>query len=347
MNLQRRPRSRRMRGISLVELMVGITLGLLLLLGLSSLYLSNSFARAEFNKSAEQIENGRYALDVLARDLELAGFMGAHHLAKTAAPSLPTICEGGVTNLGFALSPAVTMPVAVTVYKPGALAPPCLPDYVPNTEVVAVRRVATNAVAPAALVAGTTYLQASSCTLDTTPLVVGADPALFTLRNKTCDPAAPAPIWRYIVRIYYLASCDRCTAPADTIPTLKVAELGPTGLTTSSVAQGIQTMHFDFDMDLDQDGSPDCYVADPAIDNSAACTAVPAYDWTQPPRNWQTVATVRTSVLSRTTAPSAGWKDTRTYALGDGMTLGPFDDQYKRRVYAQAMRLWNAPGVVN
>jgi type IV pilus assembly protein PilW len=56
---------------------------------------------------------------------------------------------------------------------------------------------------------------------------------------------------------------------------------------------------------------------------------------------------VRTSVLSRTTAPSAGWKDTRTYALGDGMTLGPFDDQYKRRVYAQAMRLWNAPGVVN
>lgn len=83
MSTQRRLRSRRMRGISLVELMIGITLGLLLLLGLSSLYLSNSLARAEFNKSAEQIENGRYALDVLARDLELAGFMGAHHLAKT------------------------------------------------------------------------------------------------------------------------------------------------------------------------------------------------------------------------------------------------------------------------
>ena len=347
MNPRRPLPLRRMRGVSLVELMIGITLGLVLLLGLSSLYLSNSQARTEFNKSAEQIENGRYALDVLARDLELAGFMGAHHLAKTAAPSLPTICEGGVADLGFAVTPALTMPVAVTVYQPGAVAPACLPNYVANTEVVAVRRVATNPVAAATLTAGTTYLQASSCTLDAAPVVVGADPALFTLRTKACSAAVVAPVWRYIVRIYYLASCDRCGDAADGIPTLKVAELGPTGLTASSVAQGIQTMHFDFGMDLDQDGSPDCYVTDPGIDNSAACTGVPAYDWTQAPRNWQAVSTVRASVLARTTAPSTGWRDTRTYALGGGITLGPFDDPYKRRVYAQAVRLWNAPGVVN
>jgi type IV pilus assembly protein PilW len=339
-------RRRYMRGVSLVELMIGITLGLLLLIGLSSLYLSNSLARTEFNKSAEQIENGRYALDLLARDLELAGFMGAHHLAKSAAPSLPTICEGDVTDLGFALSPALTIPVAVTVYRPGVTPPACLPNYRANTEVVAIRRVATNAVAPATLVAGTTYLQASACSADSAPFTFGSDPALFTLRNRTCDSGAIAPIWRYVVRLYYLADCDRCTTPADGIPTLKMAELGPTGLTVTSVTQGIESLHVELGLDLDQDGSPDCYVDDANLDHSATCTAVPGYDWTLPARNWQAVATVRANVLARTTAPSPGWRDTRVYALG-GVSMGPFDDQYKRRVYAQAARLWNATGVVN
>ena len=56
---------RRQHGLSLVELMVSIVIGLLLLAGISSLIAAQSGARGELEKSARQIENGRYALTLL------------------------------------------------------------------------------------------------------------------------------------------------------------------------------------------------------------------------------------------------------------------------------------------
>ena len=53
-------------GFTLVELMVGITLGLFLLIGLTSLMVSNVQTRSELDKSSRQIESGRYAIQLLS-----------------------------------------------------------------------------------------------------------------------------------------------------------------------------------------------------------------------------------------------------------------------------------------
>ena len=63
-------------GFSLVELLIGLTVGLIVVAGLTTIYANSSRSQAELQKSAAQIENGRYAMEVISADLHLAGFYG-------------------------------------------------------------------------------------------------------------------------------------------------------------------------------------------------------------------------------------------------------------------------------
>lgn len=64
------------QGLSLVELMVAITIGLLLIAGMATLLVNMSSASREQFKAAQQIENGRFATDLLENDIRLAGYYG-------------------------------------------------------------------------------------------------------------------------------------------------------------------------------------------------------------------------------------------------------------------------------
>ena len=50
------------RGFSLLELMTSITIGLLIMAGLASVFVNSSTANKEMKNNAEQIENGRFAI---------------------------------------------------------------------------------------------------------------------------------------------------------------------------------------------------------------------------------------------------------------------------------------------
>lgn len=334
-----RPRARQ-RGFSLVELMVGITLGLLLLLVLGNLYLSTARSRNEFTNSAEQMENGRYVLDMLGQEIELAGFFGPSNIARNAAASAPAACETDAGRLGFAGSPA-TVPLGLQAFAPGT-APLCLSNMAPGSEVIVIRRVSTTPSAAAA--AGHAYLQPSFCATDATPFVFGTNAAAFVMRTKACNAAVPSELREAVVRVFYLATCDNCTGGGDGVPTLKVASLNGSTFEVNSVAQGIQDMHLTYGVDLDNNGSADCYVSDPGANNSTVCTGVPGYDWSNALTNWRNVASTRISVLARTQRTSTGWTDSRTYDLGRAQPSGPFNDGYKRHVYAQVARIANVAG---
>ena len=75
-------RRRVQHGLSLVELMVALTIGLFLTAGIIQLFIGTS-QTYRFNESMSRLqENGRFALEILARDLRMAGFSGC-------APNLP------------------------------------------------------------------------------------------------------------------------------------------------------------------------------------------------------------------------------------------------------------------
>src|SRR5688572_21935555 len=63
-------------GFSMVELMVALTVGLLLIGGMVATLVSSSTTGKVRERSSEIQNNGRYALEVLKRDVQHAGFIG-------------------------------------------------------------------------------------------------------------------------------------------------------------------------------------------------------------------------------------------------------------------------------
>jgi type IV pilus assembly protein PilW len=186
----------------------------------------------------------------------------------------------------------------------------------------------------------------SRCLFDSQPLKYDNVTTNFTLQTRTCA-GTPTEIRKYVMRTYYLASCDNCTTN-DGIPTLKVAEFNGGVITITSLVTGIQDVHYSYGVDIDNNGGPDCYVDDPSVNNSSGgtnqCPNGGAYSWATPATNWANVTAVRISVLSRNLANSAGWSDTRTYNLGRATASGPYNDSYKRHVYNTMARVWNTGG---
>jgi len=84
MKKDRMMKSNRMNGFTLIELMVAMVIGLIILLGLASLFTNaSSLNRAQTGLSILQ-ENGRYAISRLKQDIENAG---QKHCASVALPN--------------------------------------------------------------------------------------------------------------------------------------------------------------------------------------------------------------------------------------------------------------------
>ena len=356
----------RQQGLSLAELMIAIGIGMFLLLGLSSLLVANSQTSQELNKTGGQIENGRFAIQLLSDDIRLAGFLGTY--APTGAtwtiPADP--CATALVNMGFSnklspvVLPKVTVPVAIHGYAGADALPASCATVVTNrlagTGVLIVRRVSTKSTAPAAAL-GYPYLQGSNCadsTIDTVPFVFETDKTKFTLTQRDCLSTNLAPVNEYLVHIYYVSSCSDCTAN-DGIPTLKSAEFKGGVFTTSSLVEGIENMQLDYGIDMDGDGAVDCYTSNPtappdtevkpALFPASACpqTTIP-YDWTVVTNNWSNVMAVRVNLLARNLQPSTGWTDNKIYGMGLTGTIAATNDAYKRHAYSSVARLYNISG---
>ena len=103
------------RGVSLIELMVSITIGLILLAGVLSIFLSSKVTYFANEKTARIQENGRVALDLLQHDVRSAGFNGcARSVPFTSTLNTPNTLLWSYQNplqgfeaVGAAWSPAL------------------------------------------------------------------------------------------------------------------------------------------------------------------------------------------------------------------------------------------------
>lgn len=340
----RRQVSVRARGFSLVELMVGMAIGLVLIAGLSLLFANTSQSGNELEKSIRQIENGRYAVELLHEDLMLAGFYGEVPVEALTMVS-PNLCATSGTTLGWDTTvpgaPTAPLPVVgLTDSEASALA--CLPNRLAGTRAFAVHRLDTDIVAPASITStDTVYIQTSRCISDPTasPFVASPDSGAMILREKNCATLSSAR--KYVSRVYYIASCNECGA--DTVPTLKMVELRGSALVTVPLAEGIENMVLEYGFDttdpLDPDPATNASKGLPEVFLTGLSGTVGARD-----NDWANVVAMRIHLLSRTTERSRGYDDAgKTYALGpvniNGDTTG-----FKRRVYTSTVRIINIAG---
>ena len=63
-------------GFGLIELMIALTLGTVIVLGVTTLFSDSSRALNDINRSGRQLENSLYAIDLLAKELSLVDYWG-------------------------------------------------------------------------------------------------------------------------------------------------------------------------------------------------------------------------------------------------------------------------------
>ena len=362
----------RQAGFTLAELMVGMTIGLIVLSGVTSAYVASSKAGRDSQSSSEQVENGRQALEFIAYDLRHAGYFGQLTSFPAAGGALPDPCE--TADLA-AMYQAMAFPVQA-YDAPAATPLTCLDaaDYVPGTDILVVRRAASEAlVATDVPEDGAIYLQANTLNGE---LQVGADASAIGTANKA-DGTAPtifnrdgvtaAPINRYLVHIYFIAPCAmpdgggaNCTGAADDggnpIPTLKRLELSATAgvaqMNIVPLVSGVENIQFDFGVDnlpttvdpitgLPGDGAPDCIDTDPG---SAANAGVTTGCVTANPgavQEWTNVVRAQAHVLARSYRPDSNFTDSKTYDLGLGLSAFAPGGGFRRHAYSTAVRFTN------
>lgn len=319
-----------LRGMSLIELMVALAIGLILVAGLATLFANSSKSGNDLENSIRQMESGRYAIELLSEDIKMAGYYGELSIDGITY-STPAACETAIGSLGWD-NAANTIPTFITgLSATQAAALSCLPNRVTGSPALVLRRLDTTAVAPAAAASGAAYVQTSRCATDpnATRLIISSTAADFTLRDLNCT--AINNVRRYVSRIYYVASCNECGV--DTTPTLKRAEIGASQVTVSPLAEGVEEVAFEYGFDTNGDGVPDTYLAALSGTSGAA------------DNDWSNVVAIRVYLLSRSTTPSAGFTDGKTYSMGFAGTRGPFTDSNKRRVYVATGRLNNPAGI--
>jgi type IV pilus assembly protein PilW len=361
---------RRESGFSLVELMIASAIGLLLLTGLSMIFINSSDANRELQKTAQQIENGRYAVEVLSQDLRLAGFYG--HLydvgAITAPGSVPDPCEDSSASAllsalwfpvqGYGGTVHSTTPASDTAADVSSTTCAALTsaNLKAGSDVLVIRRADTNALAAADVPEEDAfYIQANTSQAEIQlggTVAVGSDKkadgttaATLKLTNGAA-PAPAAPIRRLHVRVYFVAPCSVgsgtggvCTGAAgeDAIPTLKRLELTKSGsVTLVPLVEGIDYLKIEYGID----DLPAAVKLETGLNGDAT---VDRFETAPSAAEWANVIAAKVHVLARNTEPTRGHLDDKTYTLGS-VDVPARNDNFKRHVYTAAVYLANPAG---
>jgi type IV pilus assembly protein PilW len=333
---------RRQAGLSLVELMVSITLGLLILSGVLVVFVNTSAARNEVERTSRQIENGRYASELLSEDLRLAGYFAELNPASITPP-------GALPADPCSITPAdwrAWVPLHLQGYDDSGFASAncTLTNLKANTDVLVVRRARTCAAGVSgcdAAANGKPYLQVSLCPAQVTPnYKLGLEGTeTFDMQKKTCLTTALANKREYFVRIYFIATDN---GAGQNIPTLKRLELTGTGWSTVPLVEGIEELQLHYGLDTDGDGMPDVYVANPNDHPTGTCAGACPRD------NWMNVVTVQFHLLARNLETSPGFTDTKKYVLGKDAAGNDIErtpgGAFRRHVYSGLVRVANAAG---
>jgi type IV pilus assembly protein PilW len=324
---QRKLRLRaRQHGLSMIEMLVALGVGVVLMLVVTAIALSSSRSQSELSKMSRQVDNGRYALQLLSREIELAGFYGELINLPPAPATLPSPCVTSTASLLDGLA----LPIQSYDNSAPGLIPACITGagYVAGTDVLIIRRAETEPVA--AMASDEIYLRARSND--------------FALGTSGDIPATTDwntfPIRRWRTDIYFIGQ----DADAMAVPELRLLELRDGAINGPiTLVDGIEDLQFDFGVDRSGDGAPNATDTRPAYVASADLDEL------------QDVVTVRVHLLARNAEPTPDYVDDKVYRLGLTTAGLPHEvsfaeaadanlRRFKRHVYSATVRAVNRSG---
>lgn len=336
-------------GLTLVELMVAITIGLIITAAVAQVYVSSRTSYTLEEGMARVQESGRFAMEFLAYDLRMAGYSGCN--SKLPASLItnnvdPPSDANSMTPAGISAHRYTGSGIASTDWSPS------LPtgffaggEVKAGTDVVVVKygspqdtTVADNMIAengniqilPADQarleIEADDVLMVSDCQkadiFRATSVSNASSKKTIAHTSGNTDVnlsklyGMDAQLMKLISRAYYIGTATNGQ------PALFRVSLGRNlVLDREELVQGIEHMRFAFAEDTDNNRIPDVYR-----------TANNVVDWTK-------VYGVRVGFLVRTPEITLG-SDGNTYDLA-GTSVGPVTDSYRRHVFNSVVQLRN------
>ena len=316
-----------------------------------------------FLEASKQIENGRYALQLLTDDLHITGFYGRFaDISTIPTPAVaPDPCQVASTGTMYDALPIHVQGYAAANFSSrptvSALCAAFLTtaNLQPGSDVFAIRRADTTALTQGVSTAtnNEVYIQASATAeiqKGAGAVITAASKADGTATGITNKDGSAAPIRKYHVHVYFVAPCSIpngggsiCTGANDDggspTPTLKRLELsvspdtGATAMNVVSLVEGIEMLKTDYGLDLLPNPNPINMVGDGAPE-------LPFVRAPATPANWADVVTTNLYILSRNPLPTGGYTDTKTYVMGLTGNYAP-GGSFKRHLYSASVRLTN------
>ena len=321
-------------GFSLIELLVAMAVSLVLLGGVITIVVNSSSNHRELSKMSEQLENGRYAMQMLLDDVQHAGFYGAFY-ALTAPAAFPDPCDATLANLPAGMSLPLQGYDDEAIAAGTSPAPGCIADRLAGTDILVIRRASTSVTAPTP---GRPYFQGLIGGIS-----IQADTAGFTNypdRDLNGDGNTDVRDVRnprnYHVDIYYI----RNTQP----PALARRFLQIGGMSAPEpLVDGIIDMQIEYAFDSDDDGS----TANDDDGNGAVDNAF-IYETAPLPAEvgkWADMVGIRIHLLARNVDDTRGYVDQKTYTLGRDAAGNPKRvnpaNAFKHHVFSSNARVNN------
>lgn len=351
------------RGFTLVELMIAMTISLLIMVAVLTLYLNLRRSNDDMANTNSLIENGRFAIQVLQEDLAHAGFWNGFipafdDLSSNSDPGdVPTALAPVCADISSWTVQDKTNAVGIALQAYSAVPPGCsaiVTNLAANSDVVVVRHADTCSPGVGscdALASGKVYFQPSFCDTDGSSYVL--DSSGFTMHQRNCTTVAERR--KFINNIYYIR--DYAVTPGDGIPTLMRSQLdGDSQQAAVPLIEGVEAFRIELGVDnVSRSGAaltalsyqsainwsdPDTKTTPINRGDGTADTFVHCGSASCSVDDLMSVVDAKLYVLVRSRSATPGYTSDKTFVLG-GATLGPFTDGFKRHLFTSGATLVN------
>jgi type IV pilus assembly protein PilW len=298
----------RQAGMSLIELLVAMTIGVVLIFGAAQVYMDSSKTYSINESTARLQENARYALSVLEPDIRMANYWGlvkgadlidgkAAQFVGGAAAAPSTLGGAAATTCGsnFGLDLQLYIEGTNDSYThTGGCAP--FGTAMPNADTVTIRRASTvldNTAAASGPLRICSTRTAGSLVTDSTGGLCATVPT-------------DAQINDLIVHLYYV---DQTSSQAG-VPSLRRKFLTPApDFQDEEIVAGVEDMQIQYGVDPTGGSGVTGGAATQYLDAGTQLTNLL--------NGTAQIVSVRVWILTRADAPETGFTDDRTYEYGD------------------------------
>ncbi len=329
-NFSRFPRHA--RGFSMVELMVAMVITLILMAGVSQIFLGSKKSYTIQESLGRLQENGRYAMEVITTDLRRAGYWGGNADISKIEDNTPAgVISGNMiaTDDGTCSSTNWARMLTLPVFgkdddRTGYNCLKALSGGATHVGDILVTRYAAPWVVGSISTPGFDnnqfYIRS---TLFSGKLFRGQDQAANDIVVGTVKRTAELVANGYYIHTSDNSDPNKCTGSA-TIPSLYRVGLVNGALQSEEIAYGVEQFQVQYGRDTNDDRTVDLFVDAPAATDTTS---------------WGEVIAARVWMLMRAECPDPGYTSTNNYNMGN-INYTP-NDNYRRQLFTSTVSLRN------